>query len=151
MTIYYSPSLKNFVDSELFSTIPDDAIEVEQANYNSLVEGRSKGQSIEVNAAGAVVLVKVPLKPEQLIASFNFALQQNLDAVATQWGYSNIVAAASYANSTNPQFKADAEALIAWRDASWAKAFEIEAGTLPTSVEKFMAKLPKAPTQPTIN
>ena len=58
--------------------------------------------------------------------------------------------AVSYAASTNSQFKAEAEALIAWRDTYWTQAYTIEAGTLPATAEAFVALLPEAHSKPVI-
>lgn len=86
---------------------------------------------------------------KNLIVKYELIAQENLDAIAQSWGYSSIVSAASYANSTNAQFKAEAEALIAWRDTYWTQAYTIEAGTLPATAEAFVAELPAAPIKPT--
>src|SRR5690242_8980331 len=70
----------------------------------------------------------------QVIAQGELALQNALDAVAQSWGYDNLISAASYANSTVPQFKAEAEVLISWRDQTWlwggTQRAMIEAGTI---------------------
>ena len=93
-----------------------------------------------------------PLKPtkEQTIFLYEGAAQQNLDSTAQSWGYNSMNTAVTYANSTNLQFKADAEALIAWRDSYWTEAYTIEAGTLPSTAEAFVAMLPAAPTKPVV-
>ena len=85
-----------------------------------------------------------------MIVLYELAAQANLDLVAKSWGYSSLVSAASYANSTNAQFEADAKALISWRDNYWTEAYTIEAGTLPANAEDFVAMLPVAPTKPVI-
>lgn len=84
------------------------------------------------------------------------AVQDQLDFVARSWQYLSILSAVTYATSTVPKFKAEAEALIAWRDAVWTAAYEtiaaIQAGTaqLPTSPSAFVATLPVAPTRPLV-
>ena len=87
-------------------------------------------------------------KQKNVISQFETAAQKNLDLFANSWGYDSLAIAASYANSTNPQFKAEAEALIAWRDNYWTEAYTIEIGALPNTVEGFLAMLPTAPTKP---
>ena len=77
------------------------------------------------------------------------ATQKNLDSVAKSWGYDSLISAASYSSSTNPKFKAESDALVAWRDATWSKVYEIESGKMPKTVNDFLARLPAAPTQPT--
>lgn len=86
--------------------------------------------------------------------AYETAAQAKLDALAQSWGYDNIISAASYAASAVPRFKAEADALIAWRDALWTAAYAIEAavvaGTqqLPATAEAFLALLPSAPVRP---
>lgn len=92
---------------------------------------------------------------ESTIQKYNIRLYEqaaklNLDSLAQSWGYDSLVSAASYVNSTNSQFKADAEALIAWRDAYWAKAYTIESEALPATVDAFIALLPAAPIKPIV-
>lgn len=68
-----------------------------------------------------------------------------LDSVVQAKGYDNIVSCASYANSTDPTFKADAQAAIAWRDAVYRRGYEILAD-IPdgvTTPEQVMALLPQ--------
>ena len=87
---------------------------------------------------------------DQTIALYEGAAQKNLDKTAQSWGYDSLNAAASYVASTNPQYEADAKALIEWRDSYWAEAYTIEQGTLPDTAEAFVAMLPAAPTKPTV-
>jgi len=100
------------------------------------------------------------LTPAQIqantIASYEAAAQSQLDSVAQSWGYDSVVSAASYASSTVAQYKADALSLIAWRDAVWQKAYEIEsavkagAQTMPETPADFVALLPAPPARPTV-
>jgi hypothetical protein len=150
--MFYSKSTKGFYDSVINSVIPSDAVEISTEYWQSLLEAQSQGQIIEADSTGYPKAVNHPAPTrEQTIAIYNQAAQQNLDAVAESWEYSSIVSAVSYANSTNPQYKADAEALIAWRDETWKQAYTIEAGaTLPLNVESFLAMLPAEPVKPVI-
>lgn len=90
----------------------------------------------------------------QLTSQCEAAAQSSLDSLARSWGYDNIVSAASYANSTVAQYKAEAAALVAWRDATWQAAESLEAqiaaGTAqaPATVASFVALLPAAPSRP---
>jgi hypothetical protein len=88
------------------------------------------------------------------LSQYESAVQNNLDAYAETWGYNNLLSAASYANSTVAQYKADATALIAWRDATWQMVESLQAqladGTvqLPATSAAFLAMLPAAPARP---
>ena len=91
----------------------------------------------------------------QTIATFESAVQSSLDAFAASWNYESILSAASYANSTVPQFQHEATALIAWRDQVWSACYAteaaIQAGTtpMPATPAAFLATLPPAPARPT--
>jgi hypothetical protein len=104
----------------------------------------------------------VPPTPDAALAisrargfkAYEKATQRNLDNFALSWGYDDLNSAASYANSTWPKFKAEAAALIAWRDATWqdVEIYEarIKAGTTPapTTPAEFVALMPAPPARP---
>lgn len=149
--MFYSSSTNGFYDPEINATIPKDAVEISLDTWRSLMEAQSAGKVIQADAKGKPVAVDRPaLTNEQVIALYEKAAQSNLDKIAQDWGYSSLMMAASYASSTNAQYKADAETLIAWRDALWDKVYTIEAGKLPKTVDAFLALLPVAPTKPTL-
>ena len=50
-------------------------------------------------------------------------VQAYLDAECQKLGYDNGFACASYATSTVPKFRAEAQAYIAWRDAVWSYCY----------------------------
>lgn len=86
---------------------------------------------------------------DQTIVTINAAVQKSLDEGAAKWGYNSIVSAATYATSTNPQYAADAAALIQWRDDVWDWAYPKYAGVTPGETpEEFMVDMPKQPAQP---
>ena len=76
------------------------------------------------------------------------AVQAVLDRKAKEKNYDNGFAVASYALSTNDTFRSDAGKFIAWRDAVWAKCYQIldayKAGEIEMpSVENVIAVLPE--------
>ncbi len=151
MTMFYSKSTGGFYDSIINKYIPDDAVEITDLQHKTLLSSQANGQIITSDQAGNPIAVDAPpLTNDELITQYNFFAQNHLDSVAKSWGYDSLMSAASYANSTNPQFKAEAEALISWRDAYWAEAYTIEAGTLPVNAASFIAALPAAPSKPTL-
>ena len=149
--MFYSKSKNSFYTPEVHgSNIPSDVIEITYDQWQTLLESQSQGQIIQANANGNPEAVSPPAPTQaQIIASYESAAQTNLDSVARSWGYSSLAIATSYVNSSNAQWKAEAEALIAWRDAYWTEAYTIEAGTLPATAQGFVALLPAAPTKPT--
>ena len=88
---------------------------------------------------------------EELIAEYESAVQSTLDAYAISMRYESMLSMSTYVNSTNAQFKSEAVAAVAWRDAVWASAYislaAIESGAqaMPTSVEAFLETLPAHP------
>jgi hypothetical protein len=88
------------------------------------------------------------------IDEYKQAAQSQLDTIAQSWGYDSIISAASYANSTNGQFKSEALVLIAWRDEVWTSAYALLASvqsnkkSAPKDVDDFLAQLPASPSRP---
>lgn len=112
-------------------------------------------------ANGALVAAAVPTAAQiaaqqatQLTAQCESATQASLDSLARAWGYDSIVSAASYANSTVAQYKAEATALIVWRDATWQAAEGLQANIAsgktqaPATAAAFVALMPAAPARP---
>lgn len=80
-------------------------------------------------------------------AAFQRAIDAHIENTAKARQYSSAVACASYATSTIPAWKAEAEAFVAWRDSVWAYVFT-ELGKVqaderqPPLPEAFIAELP---------
>lgn len=85
--------------------------------------------------------------PPVTVQTFRFAVQSLLDAKAQEKQYDNSFTLASYVASTNPIWKEEAEAFVAWRDAVWGYALaeldKVQSGTreIPT-LEAFLEELP---------
>ena len=149
MTKFYSKSTNGFYDSEINHVIPAEYVEITQKQWQTLIDAQASGKVIKADKNGNPIAVDFEV-PALTLDSCNALAQSQLDEIAQEWGYSSIVSAASYANSTNAQFKADAEALIAWRDNLWQEAYTIETGALPATADAFLAMLPSAPTKPVV-
>jgi hypothetical protein len=61
MARYYSPSLPGFLDDDIHSTIPEDAIEISPELHQTLVDGLAEGQPIHITD-GVPTLGSVPAK-----------------------------------------------------------------------------------------
>lgn len=91
--------------------------------------------------------------PGQSFASYiegaTNAVQAWLDSTARQNNYDSLASCISYINSAVPQYKADAAAAIAWRDAVWPAGYQMltaQATNPPDplpSYEDLIAQLPQ--------
>lgn len=76
-------------------------------------------------------------KLEQLKISIVSQAQTRLDDFARTKGYDSIMSAATYATSTNAQFKIEGQRAVELRDATWGSLYsilvEVEAGTRTVS------------------
>ena len=81
------------------------------------------------------------------LADYENAIQGLVDSTATEKMFRDGVTLASYVSSTNPQWAAEAQAFVAWRDAVWAYSYtelaKVQAGEReqPTP-EDFLTDLP---------
>lgn len=83
----------------------------------------------------------------RLMASFQAAIQVHVDAAAVAKLYNDGNALAGYVNSTVPQWAAEAQTFVAWRDAVWLYAYaeldKVQNGQRPVpTVDDFLAELP---------
>lgn len=151
MSKYFVSNPISFLDDQIHKTIPSNAVSITDEKWQELLNGQNNGKAISIDKEGNPILSdKEDPTGNDLIVACEMSTQSLLDTTAKDWGYDSLVAAASYANSTNPQFKAEAEALIAWRDILWSKAYTMETGKMPKSVNDFVANLPVAPIKPAI-
>lgn len=94
---------------------------------------------------------KAAAEKSSIQAAFEGAIQTKIDAVAQSKNYADGTAFAGYVNSNVPQWKTEAQAFIAWRDAVWIYAYAELAKALagqreiPT-VDAFLTELPTVPT-----
>jgi len=114
-------------------TVPDD---MGNRHRQMLAEWEAQGNTIEPY---------VP--PPPTLEDYERAIQSHIDATARERKYEDGKSCATYVNSTNPQWAAEAAAFVAWRDAVWAYAFteldkvQQELRAQPT-VEAFLLELP---------
>jgi hypothetical protein len=96
-------------------------------------------------AAGTAVFV--PSDPPS-VDQYTAAVQAWLDDTAEERNYDHILSACSYVTSTNPQFQAEGQACVAWRDAVWASCYQIMGEVMagnrvaPATTGDLIAELP---------
>lgn len=82
-----------------------------------------------------------------VINGYRIAIQSLIDGKAKEKQYDSGATLASYVNSTVPEWAAQAQAFVAWRDAVWVYAFgeldKVQKGERQQpSVEDFVVELP---------
>jgi hypothetical protein len=74
------------------------------------------------------------------------AIDARVEAQARELGYNSAAHLAGYVSSTVPQWAAEAQAFVAWRDAVWLAAFEVQTQALAAqevpSLDDVLAALP---------
>jgi hypothetical protein len=88
----------------------------------------------------------IVLTAEEKLRLYQTAVSDFVNSVARQRQYDNALSAASYANSTNVLWKAEAEVFIAWRDVVYADALQVLAdvnsGEDAPSIDDLLASFP---------
>lgn len=115
--------------------IPADAIEVSEDIFSASIQM----QRLALINGELVELPPEPPTPEQLAQQAKSAVYALLDQTAQQYDYRNFAEVSQFLNSG--VWKAEAEALLAWQDAVWLKAYELLKEPIE-SVEGFVAQLP---------
>lgn len=147
--MFYSKKTKGFYLPEVHDkNIPDDAVEIADEEYSALLNGQAIGKQIIADDNGYPILADPPSPtPEEVIAGMTAAVQQHLDVKARERNYDGILSLCTYAASPSSKFAAEGQAGVEWRDAVWAKCYEIladvQAGTRPApTAEQLIAELP---------
>lgn len=84
--------------------------------------------------------VLIAVVSDQVVEVCKRKIYDLLDAIAQQYDYRNFAEVAQFVNSGI--WKAEADALLAWQDSVWVKAYELFKEPI-TRVEDFVAQLPK--------
>lgn len=156
MTYLYSPTTRGFYSEAIHGEhVPSDVVMVSDAEHAELMAAQAAGKVIHAGLDGVPVAADLPeASLDQVVAAYGDALDASINAGARSWGYDSLATAASYAASAVPRFKAEAKALIAWRDKAWLWASDvldaIKARTRPPyeSAAAFVAEAPAKPDRP---
>jgi hypothetical protein len=131
MTKYYVDDEGNYIGGFDGAEPPAGAIEVPEAPADARQKWSGDGWSA------------APLS----LADYENAIQHLVDTTATEKMFRDGVTLASYVASTNPQWAAEAQAFVAWRDAVWAYSYaelaKVQAGEREQpSPPDFLTELP---------
>ena len=94
-----------------------------------------------------IVSLSQVITREELLQSYEAAVQSHLDAIAQSRGYDNTYTCLSYLSSTDPVWHKEANAFNVWRDQVWRKCHDILNSVMagecaPPSLEELLAMLP---------
>jgi hypothetical protein len=145
MTTYFSPSMCGFyLDFIHGDARPADCVEIDESLRQELLAAQAVGKSISAGSDGLPVALDPPAPTrDQQIAALKRAVQAQLDSVARQHGYDDIVSAASYAGvDAVPSYQAEGAAMAAWRSNVWAAVFPALAGDPLPDQAALLASLP---------
>ncbi len=129
--------------------IPANTIDLKDAEAQMILNATYLGDYVYSQGSLQIDANQVAARRlDEFKAVLSDAIQRHLDETVRARNYDGMISCASYAASTNPTFKAEAAAAIAWRDAVWtycyAELAKVEAGTraAPASTESFITELP---------
>jgi len=151
MKIYFSASENGFYTEEIHGNIiPEDAVEISESNYASLMQGQESGGIITSDDSGSPILADPPPLTAEQIQEYKVSLvQSHMDNAARCLRYDSIANAITYAEEPSvPKFQKEGQAFRAWRSLVWEKCYEIlgevESGqrAVPTD-DELLAELPK--------
>lgn len=128
--------------------------QIEDISEKGLQEGyHPEGTWVEAahdwEAGGSVVdgAYSAPPLPTPTLEDYKAAIVAVLDAKAQERRYDNAVSIATYTDSTNPTWIAEALAFVAWRDAVWVYAYTeldkvMNGQRLQPTIAELVAELP---------
>lgn len=126
------------------------AVEITDEQYLAAIEALCEGRGVSIENGFEIVEAPPPVEPEPeepTLADYTRAAQAVVDKRAQEKGYNDAVTLASYVGSTIPEWAAEAQAFVAWRDSVWvyanAQLALVQAGEReqPT-VQEFIRELP---------
>lgn len=158
MEYLWSPSKQGFYCREIHGdNTPFDVVSVGDEQYKSLMDHQTQGCLIRANDAGqpeAIHSDDMTMTAEAVASAFTARVQREIEGLAVSWGYDSVLSSASYAMSAIPKFKAEALALLVYRDAMWAWAGgrtnpgELTRGEFAAMIDEVMADAPAKPSRP---
>ena len=124
--------------TDYFNTLTEYSLDTNSDEYKEIIE---KGYIIND--------LPKPVEPtgEEIKVAIINAVQAKLDEACKTKGYDNGFACASYATSSVPSFKSEAESFIEWRDTCWCLCYDLLEkylqGSIPRpTVDDVLNKLP---------
>jgi hypothetical protein len=133
------------------------------ADYRGVTYWLADGTSTTVTTVGVTppegalgAAPTVELTDEEVRAQLVKGVEAFVDNYASGWGYNSVYTAATYLTSSVAKFKAEAKALVQWRDLVWyfIEDFDEKVRTgkkpAPASLEALIVMLPTPPDRPVV-
>lgn len=129
-------------NDDTLKVVPEGAVELTQAQF----EDRFNLMYRDGNLSKVPFIT--PKSLDQVVSELTNAVQKRLDDFARTRNYDGIISACTYATSAVAKFKAEGQACVNLRDATWSAAYNIlskvQDGTrpMPASIADIEADLP---------
>lgn len=117
MTMYYSLTERVFFDDALHATVPDDAVQIDVADYRALLQQQAQGMVIDWSGPAPVCVAPPPIAPRVPVVISRFqaraALLQSgqLEAVEVFMASASPLAQLAWAEAT--ELRRDSVMLVA--------------------------------------
>lgn len=147
MKRYYSKKTGTTYLSSVHASMPDDAVEITEERYLSVIANPTPGKIRSHDANGLPFLIDPPpvvVTPEKIETDLTAVLNRHLDSVAGQRRYDSRFTCALRAGFPGP-FQEEGQVFAAWMDACNMAAYqlmaEVKAGSraVPTEAELIAA------------
>lgn len=121
---------------------PEGAVEISTEQYQDLLTYQGLRRYVD-----GKIVEYTPPAPVPTADDYRRAIQALIDTKAQEKQYDSGATLASYVNSTVPEWSAQAQAFVTWRDSVWVYAFaeleKVQSGEREQpSIEDFLAELP---------
>lgn len=99
-------------------------MEITEKQYATALGAMMTGKTVTVRGGFQILGGALPIDADEpTVEDYATAVQNFVDTIAKAREFNDGVTAATYLTSTIPQWRADAEVFVAWRDTVWAYSY----------------------------